>query len=722
LTDKVRELGVGADLAQLEQNAVEQFEKLYKGGEYDPDDTGLLEALADLTDAVRAVASERHAEKVERDKKVSSLADRVRPAPADTEETDENPGDAAPAAPAGTPDTAATEETDPEKNDPVTSGESAPDTAPNGAPEPPATTEPPTSGDGGQPPTDSPAAPPSPAENAPTAVAAAAATTPARRPSTTAAINASRNAVSQNPADGERKPFRSFTITASAEIPEYPFGQNLTVDELAAAAATRFSTLPVGQPASGPIKANVARIHRHIAPEMTLTGNQTDIELIDRIADEKRLPGGSLVKAALTAAAQAPSTYQDVWCTPSETDYTLCPPLATRDGLLDLPTAGMPARGGLRYPVWSQYPDAEQANWHGEVIQYPANPADPGAGLDNPLYFRRLEADGGPVGGLGHTKKCIEGPCVDWAEVRQSLAYLCVTSDILRDRTFPEGIERFTSDVLVHHTHYLNEIYAGYIQAHADPIPAFSVQNGDGQIGSTSLTVVDRLALLVTWKRNRYKMAEDATLEIVAPEWFREFLKRDIEKKQNRPFGAVSNAEIAELFAQYASRVQWIRDWQELGDGAAVGGRIMPPAGWPTTVNLMAFPAGSWVLSEANILQLGVQYDYQLLQENRYSAMFTEDSWLLLNRCNRTFLVQLTDLCANGAVGPTRDACPPAAPAGITAVGEPDSGTSDVETSDDTEKKTSTEDSAAQEDSGGTGKDDTTGGTGSARSGSSRKK
>jgi hypothetical protein len=174
--------------------------------------------------------------------------------------------------------------------------------------------------------------------------------------------------------------------------------------------------------------------------------------------------------------------------------------------------------------------------------------------------------------------------------------------------------------------------------------------------------VLDRLSLLVTWFRTRYQMADEATLEIVCPDWLEEFLKRDIEKKNNRPFGAVTDAEIASLFAAYATRVQWVRDWQQLGDGTAVNGRIMPPGGWPTSVQIMAYPAGSWVKSEANVLTFGVQYDYQLLMQNKYSQSFTEDAWLLLNRCNRSFVVQLTDLCANGAVGPFRDACATATP------------------------------------------------------------
>lgn len=651
------------DLEALEHATIELFESLYAAGEYNPDDVPRLEALADVTDATRELIAEQNAARVQRDQRVSSLADRVR-APQSAVNLGEDDG-------AGNGDGTGGTDQQPAPADPQVGDPDAPE-----SPTTPSRTDGGGDGPGEAEPSSPPATEPAQARTAPplnptsTAppVAAAAAPAPVAAPpvprTTSARLAAARTPVHAAAPAPPQQPLRRLAITASAEVPNIPYGKTLTLRELAQAALSRWATLPVGQPQT--VKANVGLIHRNHHPSIQLTGNNSDYDLIDRVADEKRLPGGSLVAAAtkaLTAAAVAPSIVNDVWCTPSETDYTLCPALATTTGMLDLPTTGMPMRGGVRYPVWTQYPDqaADSANngWHGTVIQYPANPntSGGGTGLDNPDYWHP-SADGG----LGNTKACITGPCVEWREARQNLAYLCITSDVLRDRTFPEGVERFVSDVLVHHQHYLNSIYLAYIQAASDPIPAFSVQNGAGQIGSTSLTVLDRLALLVTWFRGRYQMADDATLEIVCPDWLEEFLKRDIEKKNNRPFGAVTDAEIASLFAEYATRVQWVRDWQPLGDGTAVNGRIMPPAGWPTSVQIMAYPAGSWVLSEANVLTFGVQYDYQLLQQNKYSQSFTEDSWLLLNRCNRTFTVQLTDLCANGAVGPFRDACATAAP------------------------------------------------------------
>jgi hypothetical protein len=661
-TALVEAAGPDVDLAELDGGAVERFNELYADGDYRPADADTLEALADVTEAVRRLKLERDQERVERDQRVSALADRVQ----------------SPAEPVQDP---AGEGQQPGGQGAREAGQVAPDGLPEATPHPaegpggagaaaqraePAPGSQSTARGG-----DAPAAPtvdpPQTAEPATDVLPVAASAPPPpvpRRTPTAAAVASGRGAPPADPAPARIT--RSYSITASAENTDFTFGQQLTVRELGEAACARFAALPVGQAASAPIKANVARITRHFAEDRRLMGDNRDIRTLDDVADERRLPGGSLVAAvqrALTAADTAPSTINDVWCTPSETDYTLCPPMATDDGMLDLPTTGMPARGGIRFPQWTQYPDqsadATRNGWHGTAITYPAAPASPGAGLDNPTYFHHAADDTPPGDGLGNVKMSITGPCVTWREVRASLAYLSIESDILRDRTFPEGQERFASDVLVHHNHFMNSTYLAYIGANSDVLPAFSVSGADTATGSVAVEAVDRLRLLLVWFRNRYKMAPNATLEVVLPEWFKDFVKRDLELKRNRPFGAVADAEVAALFAQYSSRVQWVRDWQELGDGAAVGGRIMPPAGWPTTVNIMAYPAGSWVLSQGNVLTLGVQYDAQLLQENKYSSSFTEDAWMLINRCNRTFLVQLTDLCTNGAVGPARDICPP---------------------------------------------------------------
>src|SRR5690625_6477193 len=102
----------------------------------------------------------------------------------------------------------------------------------------------------------------------------------------------------------------------------------------------------------------------------------------------------------------------------------------------------------------------------------------------------------------------------------------------------------------MNHT-YLNEIFTK-----SDTLPAFDV-SADG-IGSTVDSVLDRLALLIAWFRERYHLGMTDTLEGILPAWFRSYVKADLARRNNRPFAAVTDAEVEDLFAQYATRIQWV--------------------------------------------------------------------------------------------------------------------------------------------------------------------
>src|SRR5699024_7840893 len=169
-------------------------------------------------------------------------------------------------------------------------------------------------------------------------------------------------------------------------------------------------------------------------------------------------------------------------------------------------------------------------------------------------------------------------------------------------------------------------------------------------------SIVDRLGLLISWMRERYKMSMTSTLEGIAPFWLREYIKLDISRKNNRPFGSVTDAEVEELFAAYATRVQWVYDTEgitedaSLVDGESVNGRPMPGV-WPNNVEMVFFPAGSWVLGQQDVISLDAFDDSTKLQQNNYTALFTEEGILLLNTCNQSFRIRLVNMCRSEGVG-----------------------------------------------------------------------
>lgn len=609
--------GAELDLSDELQDGRNRFADLYNGGEFDPKHAPHLRMLGEVIKAVQDVHTEQLEARAELDTEFASLAADI-----------------------GGPETPAADQDD-QAPDGGAGGEQEPeaeqtDQAPAETEEAKPEQEPEPAGAFSQSPS---------ARVRPAAV-------PVRLPSASA-LNAHRPPQAAGSLGEGFK--RRYSVIAAADVPRTTSGSALSMRELAEATNRRFQSMPLGQKGVAPRRGGVALIKRTFDRNVQTYGDRRDVATIDRVADERNLPGGSLIAAAqshrqaLTAAGCCTTMSNDVWCAPSETDYSLCPPLATLEGMLDLPTVPI-NHGGIRYPVWDQAP----ADWHGQVV--PNTCEEP---LD-PDHFTQPE----------NAKVCIEGPCPTWDEKRLNVAYLCVEGDILRERGFPELTQRFIEDALVQHAHFMNHTYLSELYAESDALPAFDVSASG--IGSVSDSVMDRLGLLIAWMRERYKMAMNATLEGVLPAWFKTYIKADIARKNNRPFSSVTDAEVDDLFAAYATRIQWVYDTEgivedaSLGNGTPTEGGLPMPGEWPGAVEMVFFPSGSWVLGQQDVITLDAMYDSTKLSQNKYTSLFLEEGWLLLNRCNRSFRVRLEGLCRNGGVGaPVTITCPetPAAPA-----------------------------------------------------------
>src|SRR5690625_7249651 len=104
----------------------------------------------------------------------------------------------------------------------------------------------------------------------------------------------------------------------------------------------------------------------------------------------------------------------------------------------------------------------------------------------------------------------------------------------------------------MNHT-YLNEIFTK-----SDTLPAFDV-SADG-IGSAVDSVLDRLALLIAWFRERYHLGMTDTLEGILPAWFRSYVTADLARRNHRPVAAVTDAAAADMVAPVATLIQRVVD------------------------------------------------------------------------------------------------------------------------------------------------------------------
>jgi hypothetical protein len=312
---------------------------------------------------------------------------------------------------------------------------------------------------------------------------------------------------------------------------------------------------------------------------------------------------------ALTASAG--------WCSPSETIYDFCEVNPATD-LITLPDMNI-TRGGIRRPV---EPDFSE--------------------LYETLPFRYTEAElmENP------TKPCIEIPCTTFEEIRAEAIGLCVTAGILQRRGYPEVIARFMAEVMKAHAIQLSMWTIGDMVAgsSAITIPAMSgiaAVSGTGSVLGGAGAILNGLALRATVIRQKERISHTAPIEGVAPSWLLKAAAADMALQQGLDVKSVTDATVDGWLANRNIRIQWVGHWQGLPDAATH---------WPSSAQVLLYPSGAWFRHLANVIEVGTLYDKALLQQNRYMEVFTEDEYLVDNRC-RVSEVVTVPVAVNGSVG-----------------------------------------------------------------------
>lgn len=315
-----------------------------------------------------------------------------------------------------------------------------------------------------------------------------------------------------------------------------------------------------------------------------------DIALVASAANEKRLPGGSLVAAT-------------GWCAPSETLYDLCQ-FETTEGILDLPEMQI-TRGGIR---WTPGPDFSDIY------------ADCGFDLTEAEVI------------AGETKTCCEADCPEFDEIRLDAVGLCVKSALLTEHAYPELTRRFLEGALVAHQHKVNAKILTQMAASASG--TFVASDEGSQVAN--LTAI---ALQAAGLRQKYRLANTQTIEVVAPMYLRNAILLDLGLRQMAPDNAA--AWLSNWFSQNNLSVSWVFDWQDLVVDAT--GEIT----WPSTANVLLYPSGTWVKGTADVINIDAVYDSAGLETNTYTSLFLEEGVLAVQRCTQTHQVTVP-ICISG--------------------------------------------------------------------------
>jgi hypothetical protein len=407
----------------------------------------------------------------------------------------------------------------------------------------------------------------------------------------------------------ERSPF-----AAAANLPGYAPGAPMDKGEIAEALNASFrgvskASIQAAQRAGQRFsqRYGIANIDKRFSPEARVGDDytQSQIEAAHKfVTDQSRLPGGSLVAAG-------------GWCAPSETVYDLCK-LESRDGLISIPEINIP-RGGLRF---TQGPD-----WSTILAT---------TGF---CFTEADDIDGNYDGAeSGPSPKPVDTvPCPDFTDVRLDVCGVIVNGGILQNRAYPEVTDRYVDMVLTGHFH---RVATNVIASMVAQSTAVSPTSMGGLNGSSTANILSAVELQATDIRYKYRMMDSTVLEAVFPIWSKGLIRADLSRRTGVDMLDVSDEMIMAWFRRRKINAQFVYNWQNLGGS--------PATVWPTTMDFLIYPAGTFVKGTSDIITIEMLHDSTLNAENNFTAIFTEEGYSVMKMCHEARNVTVATLCAGG--------------------------------------------------------------------------
>jgi len=372
-----------------------------------------------------------------------------------------------------------------------------------------------------------------------------------------------------------------------------------------------------------------AELNKDFAAEERVGDNTSEIAQYGHVmsAYEERRQYVADQLAALNGNQTAAAAY----CSPSQVVYTMCE-LESDAGIYGIPERATD-RGGMQFTTGPDF--ASIMN---------------GAG-----YWNYTEAQV-----IANTPKpCMEIECPPFTDKRLRNIGLCVTGGILQRRGYPELIARFLRGAMVAHRHKVNafvlsEMAAASTLVDLSPIPAGSLV---GDVTSSGLLAA--LEMVGVDLRYRNRMDPNAPLEAVGPVWARAQLRADVSRRTGVDMISVRDGEITGWFADRHFMSELVYDWQDASTGTVNGPGAAAPGitTFPSEVEFMIFPAGTFVKLTDPTIRLETVYDSVKLATNQYTALFFEEGVAIAKVCPDARRV-VYPLCPTGATtAPETRAC-----------------------------------------------------------------
>lgn len=317
-------------------------------------------------------------------------------------------------------------------------------------------------------------------------------------------------------------------------------------------------------------------------------------------SDEGNTPQGSL-------------TASGGWCAPSETMYELVN-ISEAENLISVPEIQI-NRGGVRHTLGPDYRAVYAATGF--------------------CYTEAQDITG--TYGAGNVKPPTTVPCPGFTDVRLGYCGVIIGAGLLQQRGYPEVIEDYIAKTLTGHAHRVSASVINSMVSQSTAIAFAGLQAG------ATAPLLSAIDLQAAHYRALNRMADTATLEIVLPTWVKALVRNDLARRLGLADFEVSDARLAGWFSNRGVKAQYVVDWQDISTTQASGFLSAP-----TGVSFLLYASGTFIKGVTDSLTFENIYDSVLLGTNNYTALFTEDPYLVLKR-NWDARVVTVPVTADGA-------------------------------------------------------------------------
>lgn len=382
----------------------------------------------------------------------------------------------------------------------------------------------------------------------------------------------------------------SGSLTAAADVSGFAAGHKFTnFADGAAAILSRLSALPTDG-RNAVIRNSALAIQ---LPENKFTQTTKDAsEMLLEISNEKRLTGGSLVAAG-------------GWGAPSEHTLDFCE-LEDIQDLVKLPEIQI-TRGGIQWTKGPTYADVAES----EVGFWDMSEVTAEAGVEQKTFIRP------------------EVP--DFTERRLDAVGIGMEAGLLLRQGWPELVARYAKLLATAHQVKLAKKAINQIQAFTGA--AVNVTNGFGN----AFDLLHVLELIAIGERQRNAMSPKQTLEALIPHWAKAVIRADFAQRKFSDVKDITDAQIDGFFTARNIKVQWITAYQDIALDATTGLALT----YPDSLEVIMYPAGTYVRGVAPVITLDTIYDSVNLAANDYVHLFMEQGTLMTNPCGEGRRIKL---------------------------------------------------------------------------------